>query len=77
MLYKASLEGRFLRQVPFRSQVEIGLFIKPMETLMGKRVADFTDANVPLVRYPVKQPVAESCKMARMAYEQFRDTPQQ
>ena len=46
MLYKASLEKIPQAGAFSDPELEIGLFIKPMETLMGKQVADFTLTQV-------------------------------
>ena len=49
-LYKASLEKVPQAGAYPDPELEIGFFLKPMEILSGKQIAD--DANVPLVRYP-------------------------
>ena len=42
MLYKASLEKIPQAGAFADPELEIGFFVKPMETLMGKQIADFT-----------------------------------
>ena len=74
MLYKASLEKIPQAGAFSDPELEIGLFIKPMETLMGKQVADFTLMQMFPWFGTRKAARGEASEMARMAYEQFRDT---
>lgn len=74
MLYKASLE-KIPRAGAFADpELEIGFFVKPMETLMGKQIADFTLMQMFPWFGTRKAARSEASEMARMAYEQFRDT---
>ena len=70
MLYKASLEKIPQAGAFSDPELEIGLFIKPMETLMGKQVADFTLMQMFPWFGTRKAARGEASEMARMAYEQ-------
>lgn len=74
MLYKASLE-RIPQAGAFPDpELEVGLFFKPMETLMGKQVADFTLMQMFPWFGSRKAARSEAAEMSRMAYEKFRDS---
>ena len=74
MLYKASLEKIPQAGAFADPELEIGFFVKPMETLMGKQIADFTLMQMFPWFGTRKAARSEASEMARMAYEQFRDT---
>lgn len=58
-------------------ELEIGWFVKPMEVLGGKQIANFTLMQM-FPWFGSRQAArAESEKMARMTYEQFRDARNQ
>lgn len=74
MLYKAALE-----RVPQAGglpdpELEVGFFFRPMETLMGEQIADFTLMQMFPWFGTRKAARSEAQEMARMAYEQFRDS---
>ncbi len=74
MLYKASLEKIPQAGAFADPELEISFFVKPMETLMGKQIADFTLMQMFPWFGTRKAARSEASEMARMAYEQFRDT---
>lgn len=74
MLYKAALEKIPQAGAYPDPELEIGLFVKPMETLMGKQVADFTLMQMFPWFGTRKAARGEATEMARMAYEKFRDS---
>lgn len=74
MLYKAALEKIPQAGAYPDPELEIGLFFKPMETLMGKQVADFTLMQMFPWFGTRKAARGEATEMARMAYEKFRDS---
>ena len=55
-------------------ELEMGFFFKPMEQLSGKQVADFTLMQMFPWFGTRKAARNEATEMARMAYEQFRET---
>lgn len=73
MLYKAALEKIPQAGAYPDPELEIGFFFKPMETLMGKQVADFTLMQMFPWFGTRKAARGEATEMARMAYEKFRD----
>lgn len=74
MLYKASLEKIPQAGAIPDPELEVGFFFKPMETLMGKQVADFTLMQMFPWFGTRKAARSEASEMARMAYEKFRDS---
>lgn len=74
MLYKASLEKIPQAGAFPDPELEIGFFFKPMETLMGKQVADFTLMQMFPWFGTRKAARNEAAEMARMAYEKFRES---
>lgn len=74
MLYKASLEKIPQAGAYPDPELEIGFFFKPMETLMGKQVADFTLMQMFPWFGTRKAARNEASEMARMAYEKFRES---
>lgn len=74
MLYKASLEKIPQAGAFPDPELEIGFFFKPMETLMGKQVADFTLMQMFPWFGTRKAARSEASEMARMTYEKFRDS---
>ena len=73
-LYKASLEKIPQAGACSDPELEMGFFFKPMEQLSGKQVADFTLMQMfPWFGTP-KAARSEATEMARMAYEQFRES---
>lgn len=73
-LYKASLEKVPQAGAFSDPELEIGFFIKPMEQVAGKQVADFTLMQMFPWFGTRKAARNEATEMARMAYEQFRDS---
>lgn len=73
-LYKASLEKVPQAGAFSDPELEIGFFIKPMEQVSGKQVADFTLMQMFPWFGTRKAARNEATEMARMAYEQFRDS---
>lgn len=73
-LYKASLEKIPQAGALSDPELEMGFFIKPMEQLSGKQVADFTLMQMFPWFGTRKAARSEAAEMARMAYEQFRDS---
>lgn len=73
-LYKASLEKVPQAGAFADPELEIGFFIKPMEQLEGKQVADFTLMQMFPWFGTRKAARNEATEMARMAYEQFRES---
>lgn len=74
MLYKAALEKIPQAGAFSDPELEIGLFVKPMETLMGKQVADFTLMQMFPWFGTRKAARSEATEMSRMAYEKFRES---
>ncbi len=74
MLYKAALEKTSQAGALPDPELEIGLFINPMETLMGKQVADFSLMQMFPWFGTRKAARNEATEMARMAYEKFRES---
>lgn len=72
-LYKASLEKIPQAGAYSDPELDIGLFVKPMETLGGKQIADFTIMQMFPWFGTQKAARNEATEMSRMAYEQFRD----
>lgn len=72
-LYKASLEKIPQAGAYSDPELDIGLFVKPMETLGGKQIADFTLMQMFPWFGTQKAARNEATEMSRMAYEQFRD----
>lgn len=73
-LYKASLEKIPQAGAFTDPELEMGYFIKPMEQLEGKQVADFTLMQMFPWFGTRKAARNEATEMARMAYEQFRES---
>ena len=73
-LYKASLEKIPQAGAFSDPELEMGFFFKPMEQLSGKQVADFTLMQMFPWFGTRKAARNEATEMARMAYEQFRET---
>uniref|UniRef100_UPI0026E58E5F TolC family protein n=2 Tax=uncultured Parabacteroides sp. TaxID=512312 RepID=UPI0026E58E5F len=73
-LYKASLEKIPQAGAFSDPELEIGFFFKPMEQLSGKQVADFTLMQMFPWFGTRKAARSEATEMARMAYEQFRES---
>lgn len=74
MLYKAALERVPQAGALPDPELEIGFYFKPMETLMGEQVADFTLMQMFPWFGTQKAARSEAQEMARMAYEKFRDS---
>lgn len=72
-LYKASLEKVPQAGAFSDPELEMGFFIKPMEQLAGKQVADFTLMQMFPWFGTRKAARNEATEMSRMAYEQFRE----
>ncbi|WP_302459366.1 TolC family protein [Parabacteroides johnsonii] len=73
-LYKASLEKIPQAGAFSDPELEMGFFFKPMEQLSGKQVADFTLMQMFPWFGTRKAARSEATEMARMAYEQFRES---
>lgn len=72
-LYKASLEKIPQAGAYEDPELDIGIFVKPMETLSGKQIADFTLMQMFPWFGTRKAARNEAIEMSRMAYEQFRE----
>ena len=72
-LYKASLEKIPQAGAYEDPELDIGVFVKPMETLSGKQIADFTLMQMVPWFGTRKAARNEATEMSRMAYEQFRE----
>ena len=72
-LYKASLEKISQAGAYEDPELDIGVFVKPMETLSGKQIADFTLMQMFPWFGTRKAARNEATEMSRMAYEQFRE----
>ena len=72
-LYKASLEKIPQAGAYADPELDMGLFVKPMETLSGKQIADFTLMQMFPWFGTRKAARNEATEMSRMAYEQFRE----
>ena len=72
-LYKASLEKIPQAGAYEDQELDIGVFVKPMETLSGKQIADFTLMQMVPWFGTRKAARNEATEMSRMAYEQFRE----
>lgn len=72
-LYKASLEKIPQAGAYEDPELDIGVFVKPMETLSGKQIADFTLMQMFPWFGTRKVARNEATEMSRMAYEQFRE----
>ena len=72
-LYKASLEKIPEAGAYEDPELDIGVFVKPMETLSGKQIADFTLMQMFPWFGTRKAARNEATEMSRMAYEQFRE----
>lgn len=72
--YKASLERIPQAGAYADPELEIGYFLEPMETLMGKQKADFTLMQMFPWFGTQKAARTEAAEMARMKYEEFRDS---
>ena len=73
-LYKAPLEKIPQAGAFSDPELEMGFFFKPMEQLSGKQVADFTLMQMFPWFGTRKAARSEATEMARMAYEQFRES---
>lgn len=71
--YKASLERIPQAGAYADPELEIGYFLEPMETLMGKQKADLTLMQMFPWFGTQKAARTEAAEMARMKYEEFRD----
>lgn len=74
MLYKASLEKIPQAGAYADPELEIGFYLKPMEVIGGKQVADFTLMQMFPWFGTRKAAKDEAGEMARMSYEKFRET---
>ena len=74
-LYKASLEKVPQAGAYPDPELEIGFFLKPMEILSGKQIADFTLMQMFPWFGTRKAARNEATEMARMAYEQYAGEP--
>lgn len=74
MLYRASLEKIPQAGAYPDPELEVGLFVQPMETLMGKQVADFTLMQMFPWFGTRKAARNEASEMARMSYEKYRES---
>lgn len=74
MLYKASLEKIPQAGAYENPELEIGFYLKPMESIGGKQVADITLMQMFPWFGTRKAARNEAREMARMSYEKFRDT---
>jgi predicted ribosome quality control (RQC) complex YloA/Tae2 family protein len=72
--YKASLERIPQAGAYADPELEIGYFLEPMETLMGKQKADLTLMQMFPWFGTQKAARTEASEMARMKYEEFRDS---
>ena len=72
--YKASLERIPQAGAYADPELEIGYFLEPMETLMGKQKADLTLMQMFPWFGTQKAARTEAAEMARMKYEEFRDS---
>lgn len=72
--YKASLERIPQAGAYADPELEIGYFLEPMETLMGKQKVDFTLMQMFPWFGTQKAARTEAAEMARMKYEEFRDS---
>lgn len=71
-MYRASLE-KIPQAGAFEDpELEMGFYIRPMETLMGKQVADFTLMQMFPWFGTRKAARSEAAEMARMEHEKFR-----
>lgn len=73
-LYKASLEKIPQAGAYADPELEIGVFLEPMEILGGKQIADFTLMQMFPWFGTRKAARSEATEMARMAYEKFRES---
>lgn len=73
-LYKAALEKVPQAGAYPDPELEIGFFLKPMENLHGKQMADFTLMQMFPWFSTRKAARNEATEMARMTYEQFRNS---
>ncbi|MBP7487132.1 MAG: TolC family protein, partial [Parabacteroides sp.] len=71
--YKASLERVPQAGAYADPELEIGYFLEPMETLMGRQKADLTLMQMFPWFGTQKAARTEATEMARMKYEEFRD----
>ncbi len=76
-LYKASLQKIPQAGAYTDPQLEMGFFIKPMEILDGKQVADFKLMQMFPWFGTRKAARNEATEMARMSFEKFRETRDQ
>lgn len=74
MLYKASLEKVPQAGAYSDPELEIGLFLTPMEIIGGKQMADFTLMQMFPWFGTRKAARNEATEMSRMAYEKFRES---
>lgn len=73
-IYRASLQKIPQAGAYPDPQLEIGFFIKPMEIIDGKQIADFKLMQMFPWFGTKKAAGNEAAQMARMAFEKFRDT---
>lgn len=74
LLYKASLEKIPQAGALADPQLEIGLFLTPMEVLDGKQIADFEVMQMFPWFGTRKAARSEATEMARMSFEKFRES---
>lgn len=73
-LYKASMEKIPQAGAYADPELEMGFYVKPMEQLSGKQVADFTLMQMFPWFGTRRAARNEATEMARMSYEQFRES---
>ena len=74
LAYKASLEKIQQSGTWPDPQLDIGFFLKPMDIVGGQQIADFTLMQMFPWFGTKKAAQTEATHMARMSYEQFRET---
>jgi len=74
LAYKASLEKVPQAGAYSDPELEIGFFLKPMNIVGGRQIADFTLMQMFPWFGSRKAAQSEATHMAKMAYEQFRET---
>lgn len=74
LLYKASLEKIPQAGAIPDPQLEMGFFLKPMEVIDGKQIADFKLMQMFPWFGTTRAARNEAAEMARMSYEKFRET---
>ena len=74
LVYKASLEKVPQAGVWPNPQLDIDFFLKPMDIVGGRQIADFTLMQMFPWFGTKKSAQTEATHMAKMSYEQFRET---